>query len=83
MKLSEIFENNGAKLPTLRFQSIEFVPDVPKGTPYVYIITNKNDILQIGSSNQVGRGRLAALMHGVRPQIHNKSFIVGIAEQVM
>jgi hypothetical protein len=56
---------------------------IPKNTPYIYIVYNGENVLQIGKTKGGDNGgRLVSLINGARPSIHNKSFIVGLASAV-
>jgi hypothetical protein len=48
------------------------------------MISNGKNILQIGRSDpgHGSKGRILSLLRGSKPSIHNKSFLVGLAEQI-
>ncbi|MBK9321662.1 MAG: hypothetical protein IPM97_01660 [Bdellovibrionaceae bacterium] len=82
MKASEVLAKVTKLIKGSDLMLIHSLEEIPKCQPYLYLVINGDNVLQIGSSDQKSRGRLAALFRGVRPQIHNKSFIVGIAENI-
>lgn len=47
-------------------------------TDYIYVVTNDDDVLQIGKSSPSKKGRLKKVFKGEIPQKHNKAFICGI-----
>lgn len=58
--------------------------NIPAETAYLYVVSNGNHILQIGkTSGGKNSGRLVSLLRGARPAMHNKSFIVGLADAVL
>lgn len=65
-------------------QEITNSSEIPTDTSYIYIVTNGEDVLQLGktmpSKGTKSKGRLLSLLKGSPPSIHNKSFIVGLAE---
>lgn len=56
--------------------------DIPK-SDYIYTVVNDDNVLQIGKSSPIGKGRLKKIFRGSVVGKHNKSFICGLYPSVM
>ena len=82
--LAKVKEVISKYLPKQSSLDIYSRADIPKQCPYIYVIHNSGNILQIGqTTGGENGGRLVSLLPGAKPNTHNKSFIVGLANSVL